>query len=163
MFDDDDDNEFEFDFNDDYDDEDAQKKSEKDRNRRKKLPIFKKAREILDIVDSLVELIDDNEESYISHYRHIMLEDAMIINAKLAGAEGGDLYTLRMENAVIIKIHARSLLTQTSGLKMFGFKETQYLQVLRDAIEEFRVLFIEWVNGFDKSNDIPDEWGQLFR
>ena len=44
-----------------------------------------------------------------------------------------------------------------------GFKETRYLKVLRDAIEEFRVLFIEWVNGFDKSNDIPDEWGPLFR
>ena len=44
-----------------------------------------------------------------------------------------------------------------------GFKETRYLKVLRDAIEEFRILFIEWVNGFDKSNDIPDEWGSLFR
>ena len=122
----------------------------------------KKAREIFEIVDSLMELIDE-EDDFMAHYRGLLFEDASIICAKIAGAEGGDLYTLRMENAVVIKIHARSLLTQTSGLKMMGFKETRYLKVLRDAIEEFRLLFIEWVNSFDKSNDIPDEWGPLFR
>lgn len=160
IFDDDDDEE-DFD-GEDFNSEEAKRDFQREHDRVENMPIMKKAREIFEIVDSLMELIDE-EDDFMAHYRGILFEDASIICAKIAGAEGGDLYTLRMENAVVIKIHARSLLTQTSGLKMMGFKETRYLKVLRDAIEEFRILFIEWVNSFDKSNDIPDEWGPLFR
>jgi hypothetical protein len=46
-----------------------------------------------------------------------MLEDVSIICAKIARAEGRDLYMLRMENAVIIKVHARSLMTLAGALK----------------------------------------------
>lgn len=163
IFDDDDDEDNDFDFDgEDFNSEEAKRDFQREHDRVENMPIMKKAREIFEIVDSLMELIDE-EDDFMAHYRGILFEDASIICAKIAGAEGGDLYTLRMENAVVIKIHARSLLTQTSGLKMMGFKETRYLKVLRDAIEEFRVLFIEWVNSFDKSNDIPDEWGPLFR
>jgi hypothetical protein len=90
------------------------------------------------------------------------MEDVMIINAKLRGAEAGDLYSIRMENAVIIKTHAVSLLTATSGLKMMGLSNNKYLQLLRDEIEAFRILFVEWINSFDKTNDIPDGWGLFF-
>ena len=163
IFDDDDDEDNDFDFDgEDFNSEEAKRDFQREHDRVENMPIMKKAREIFEIVDSLMELIDE-EDDFMAHYRGLLFEDASIICAKIAGAEGGDLYTLRMENAVVIKIHARSLLTQTSGLKMMGFKETRYLKVLRDAIEEFRVLFIEWVNSFDKSNDIPDEWGPLFR
>lgn len=160
IFDDDDDDE-DFD-GEEFNSEEAKRDFQREHDRVENMPIMKKAREIFEIVDSLMELIDE-EDDFMAHYRGLLFEDASIICAKIAGAEGGDLYTLRMENAVVIKIHARSLLTQTSGLKMMGFKETRYLKVLRDAIEEFRLLFIEWVNSFDKSNDIPDEWGPLFR
>lgn len=161
IFDDDDEEDFDFD-GEDYNSDEAKRDFQREHERVENMPIMKKAREIFEIVDSLMELIDE-EDDFMAHYRGLLFEDASIICAKIAGAEGGDLYTLRMENAVVIKIHARSLLTQTSGLKMMGFKETRYLNVLRDAIEEFRLLFIEWVNCFDKSNDIPDEWGPLFQ
>jgi len=29
---------------------------------------------------------------------------------------------------------------------------------MREKVEEFRLEFIEWVRGFDKTNDIPDNW-----
>ena len=161
MFDDDDDDDFGFD-DEEYNSEESKQDFKRENDRIDNLLVMKKAREIFDIVDSLVELIDD-EDAFIAHYRSMLFEDSSIICAKIAGAEGGDLYSLRMENAVLIKIHARNLLAQTSGLKMLGFKDVRYLQVLRDAIEEFRLLFIEWVNGFDKSNDISDNWGNLFR
>ncbi|AEI47856.1 hypothetical protein [Runella slithyformis] len=160
-FDDDDDDDFGLD-DEEYNSEESKRDLQRENDRVDNLPVMKKAREIFDIVDSLVELIDD-EDAFIAHYRSMLFEDASIICAKIAGAEGGDLYSLRMENAVLIRIHARNLLAQTSGLKMLGFKDVRYLQVLRDAIEEFRLLFIEWVNGFDKSNDISDNWGNLFR
>lgn len=161
IFDDDDDEDFGFD-DEDYNSEESKRDFQRENDRVDNLPVMKKAREIFDIVDSLVELIDD-EDAFIAHYRSMLFEDSSIICAKIAGAEGGDLYSLRMENAVLIRIHARNLLAQTSGLKMLGFKDVRYLQVLRDAIEEFRLLFIEWVNGFDKSNDVSDNWGDLFR
>lgn len=105
------------------------------------------------------ELDEEDVKTFGEHYKGIMMEDVMLINAKLRGAEGGDLYSIRMENAVIIKIHAVSLLTATSGLKMMGLSNNKYLQLLRDEIEEFRKLFLEWINTFDKANDIPDGWG----
>lgn len=145
----------------DFDPEEANQEWQQERARIANMPIMLKAREILDTVDSLTELME--EDGIMAHYRDILFEDASMICAKIAGAESRELYSLRMENAVIIKIHARSLLTQVSGLAMMGFKEKHYLEVLREEIEEFRVLFIEWVEGFDKSNDIPDNWGVLFR
>lgn len=108
------------------------------------------------------ELREEDIANFGEHYKNIMMEDVMIINTKLRGAEAGDLYSLRMENAVVIKIHAVSLLTATSGLKMMGLSNNKYLQLLRDEIEEFRKLFVEWINSFDKTNDIPDGWGLFY-
>src|SRR5690349_18768506 len=42
-------------------------------------------------------------QDYLEHMREIMLGDATIIPAKISGAEAGDLYILRMENAAIIR------------------------------------------------------------
>lgn len=167
---DDDDDDFDmndFDFN--PDDEELRKEMDAENERIDNLPIVKKAEELYQLVNSLVETIDGKDANedvpgeMLEHYKSMMLEDVMIISAKIQGAEGGDLYTLRMENAVIIKIHARSLLTHTSGLKMLGYPNHEYLQILRVEIDEFRKLFIEWVNSFDKANDIEDEWGTLFK
>lgn len=108
------------------------------------------------------ELDEEDVRSFGEHYKSIMMEDVMIINAKLRGAEGGNLYSIRMENAVIIKVHAMSLLTATSGLKMMGLSNNKYLQLLRDEIEEFRKLFVDWINTFDKTHDIPDGWGLFY-
>jgi hypothetical protein len=167
---DDDDDDFDMnDFEFDPDDEELQKEMDAENERITNLTIVKKADELYHLVNSLVETIDgkdaneDVPSEMLEHYKSMMLEDVMIIGAKIQGAEGGDLYTLRMENAVIIKVHARSLLTHTSGLKMLGYPNHEYLQILRDEIDEFRKLFIEWVNSFDKSNDIEDEWGNLFK
>lgn len=112
--------------------------------------------------DDAEELDEEDVRSFGEHYKSIMMEDVMIINAKLRGAEGGNLYSIRMENAVIIKVHAMSLLTATSGLKMMGLSNNKYLQLLRDEIEEFRKLFVDWINTFDKTNDIPDGWGLFY-
>jgi hypothetical protein len=108
------------------------------------------------------ELDEEDIKTFGEHYKSIMMEDVMIMNAKIRGAEAGDLYSIRMENAVIIKTHAVSLLTATSGLKMMGLSNNKYLQLLRDEIEEFRKLFLEWIQSFDKTNDIPDGWGLFF-
>ncbi|TDE44518.1 hypothetical protein E0I26_08105 [Flavobacterium rhamnosiphilum] len=89
-----------------------------------------------------------------------MLENAMIIPAKIAGAEAGDLYDLRMENAAIIRKAARELYVQAGSLRFEeGITDKDYIILLRKEIDEFRLLFIDWVAGFDMWNYIKDEWG----
>jgi hypothetical protein len=142
---------------DDYDPEKEQRKLEA-------LPIYKKAMEILDLTEQIVDTF--NDEDHAKMHKQGMLENAMIIPAKIAGAEAMDDYILKMENATIIKIHARSLLTQTSSAKYLHLQDERYLQLLRDEIETFRLLFKEWVatfeNGTTKEGDgwglfVPDE------
>ena len=91
-----------------------------------------------------------------------MMLNGYILGAKIAGAEAADVYTIRMENAMLIKIHARELQAETSLCKAEKLCNQEYLQLLRDELEEFRPLLIEWVKSFDKLNDIEDEWNILF-
>lgn len=150
---DDDDDELDFDLSGESDEFE-----ELDKHR--KLPIFKKAMQIAELTHALVETFDKKKD--IFNLRSQMMENAYILGAKIAGAEGADIYSLRMENAVLIKINARELLTSTSLCKRQKLCDQDYLQLLRDEIEEFRKLFVEWVATFDKTNDIDDDWGIYF-
>jgi hypothetical protein len=146
-----------FDDFDDFDDDDMDDFSEEDLDAHKKLPIFQKAMQIGDITKHLVDTFDEQKD--VLMMREQMMIDACTLGAKIAGAEGGDLYSIRMENAVIIKKHATELLAATSLCKEEKLCNPEYLQLLRSEIEEFRKLFIEWIKTFDRSNDIDDEWG----
>ena len=115
------------------------------------LPIFRKGREIYDLVRQIADLIpDDNEE--LAFTKQVMLEDASILMVKVAGAEGGRLYDLRMECAAIIRKAARELMVQNHSLRAFGFEHVEYFEMVRGLIEEYRLLFIEWVATFDPWN-----------
>ena len=127
----------------------------------KKLPIFKKAEEIRKITEAIVKSIPREKDRFM--VRGMMLENSMIIGAKIAAAEGGDLYVLRMECAVLIKLAARELQVRTNTLRSEKLCPEEYIQLLRDEIDQFRLLFIEWVSGFDKTNGREDEWGDLFQ
>lgn len=145
---------------DEIDDEDLEEAAEeiKNENKRiKEMPLYISAVNIRKLTTSLAETIKEEDDS-------LMMKDQMLLNAyilgpKIAGAEAGDFYTLKMENAVLIKIHARELLTQTSYCKLENLSKPEYLKLLRDEIEVFRKLFVEWVNSFDKTNDMKDDWG----
>jgi hypothetical protein len=125
---------------------------------REKLPIYLKGREILDVVFKITALITDNDE-YLNEVKACMLNDAAMLTVKVAGAEAAGLYDLKMENAVIIRKAARDLMVQQHSLDMFGFEYVEYYQIVRDLIEEYRLLFIDWVAGFDKWDYIIDRWG----
>ncbi|CAD5258029.1 MULTISPECIES: hypothetical protein [unclassified Imperialibacter] len=122
------------------------------------LPIFKKGQEILETVRLIGNLIPEDDEMLQDIEGH-MLSDAALLTVKVAGAEAGDLYDIRMEAAAIIRKAARDLMVQNHSLDMHGFKEVRYYQLVRDLIEEYRLLFIDWVAGFDTNNYIVDQWG----
>ncbi len=143
---------------DEDDNEDGGYDPEKERRKLEALPIYQKALEIYDLTKRITDTLDKEEDS--NPYREMMLEDAMIVPAKIAGAEAMDDYILKMENAVVIKIHARSLLTQTSALRYLAALDEEYIQLLRNEIEEFRFLFKKWVGTFDiDTTKEGDGWG----
>lgn len=136
-------------------------------DRIKKMPLFIKALEIMEISLKIsenvskhdIENLDEAEGEMLEGYAQYIRENATIIPAKISGAEAVEIYDLKMENAAIIRKAARELLTYCTGLAMCGYKNTDYLQLLRDEIEEFRVLFAEWVKTFDQWDYLIDRWG----
>ncbi|MDF1516778.1 MAG: hypothetical protein RQ864_12050 [Lutibacter sp.] len=135
--------------------------------RKKKMPLYKKAQEIMEISlkksESVskhdIENLDEAEGEMLEGYAQYIRENATIIPAKISGAEAVEIYDLKMENAAIIRKAARELSTYCTGLAMCGYKNTDYLQLLRDEIEEFRGLFAEWVKTFDQWNYLFYSWG----
>ena len=123
------------------------------------LPIYQKAEIIFKLVESLVASLPEDDD-YIQDTKHFMIEDAMIIPVKIAGAEGGDMYSIRMQNAAIIRDYAMHLQVQVGSLRFNkNYKDLEYIKIIRKEIDEFRLLFIAWVESFDKNNAIWDDWG----
>lgn len=124
----------------------------------RELPIYKKGWEIYEVVNHICQLIPDDDEP-LAHVKSIMLEDAMMLTVKVAGAEAGQLYDIKMEAAAIIRKAALDLMVQNHTLEMFDFEYVEYFQIVRDLLEEYRLLFIDWVAKFDPWNYIIDRWG----
>lgn len=122
------------------------------------LPLYKKGMEIFDVVRQIGELIPDDDKP-LAHVKQVMLEDAMMLTVKVAGATGAHVYDLKMETAAIIRKSAMNLMIQNHSLEMFGFEEVEYYQIVRRLIEEYRLLFIDWVSKFDKWDYVIDRWG----
>lgn len=81
-------------------------------------PIYQKAELLFQLVESLAaSLPEDNE--LLQSIKKIMRADAMMLLAKIVGAEAGNIYSIRMQNAAIIRYHAMSLYTQVGGLRMY--------------------------------------------
>lgn len=128
-------------------------------NKHEKLPIYQKAMLIYKLVDSLLMSIPENDD-YLQATKELMRADAMIIPAKIAGAEGGDLYSIRMQNAAIIRDHVMHLYVQVGSLRFHkSFTDVEYVTHIRKELDEFRLLFVDWIESFDTSNYIWDEWG----
>ena len=124
----------------------------------KELPIYRKGKEIFDVVHQITELIPEDNER-LQSIKGLMIADAAQLTVKVAGASAAGLYDMKMEAATIIRKAARDLMVSNHSLEMFGFNEVHYFQIVRDLIEEYRLLFIDWVAGFDKWDYMIDRWG----
>ena len=126
----------------------------------RKLPVFIKAEELLELAEAIVEAIkEDDQKEWLAGE---IIGNAMLVQAKIAGAEGAGLYSLRMENAVLIKSAVYNMRNAVISTEMFGLNNEDYVDLMREKIEEFRVEFVAWIRGFDKSYDIPDNWAIRF-
>lgn len=131
------------------------------REKKEDSPIIKKADSIFKQVEALVNAIPE-EDDFLQSQAGLMMSDSMMICAKLAGASSVGLYSIRMQNAAIIRQCAMDLYVFVGGLRYHeGFTSNDYVELIRKEIEEFRLLFIDWVASFDKSDYLWDEW-ELF-
>ena len=64
-----------------------------------------------------------------------------------------------MENATIIRKAARDIFVGGNTLEYFGFSDSKYYNLVRNLIEEFRLLFIDWISSFNPKHYIVDNWG----
>jgi len=124
------------------------------------LPVFQKSDEILELANVIAETLKEDEKR--EHLAAEILNNAMLIQVKIAGAEGGGLYSLKMQNAVLIKLAAHDMLNAVVFAAMVEINEEDYVELMRDKVEEFRLVFVDWIRGFDKSYDIPDNWAIRF-
>ncbi|MCO5947459.1 hypothetical protein [Mucilaginibacter flavidus] len=125
-----------------------------------KLPVYQKAQELFDLAEVIADALKEDEMK--EHLAVQMFTNAALIQAKIAGAEGGGLYTLRMQNAVLIKLATQDMFNAISFASMVEINEEDYVDLMRDKIDEFRLVFNDWVRGFDKTYDIPDNWAIRF-
>jgi len=124
------------------------------------LPILRKANGILDLVRMITDLFPEDNQ-YLQMMKMQLLEDAMILPVKISGAEAVKLYDIKMENATLVRKAAKNLQVSYHGLEMFGFDEVNYYKIVREKIKELRLLFIDWVAGFNQTHFITDDW-ELF-
>lgn len=90
--------------------------------------------------------------------KSLMMQNAMMLCPKIMGAEGGDMYILRMENASIIRTNARELDIQVKSALMFEQCSKKDAHVVISELEKFKQLFKAWVSHFEK-DDMEDDWG----
>lgn len=121
-------------------------------------PIFKKAEEIYQALKTITDLFPE-DNIYLNEIKGNLLGDSMVIQAKISGAEAVKLYDIKMENAAIIRKAARDIFVGGNTLEMFGFEDAKYYKIVRNLIEEFKILFAEWVEGFNPKHFIVDDWG----
>lgn len=119
--------------------------------------LYKKAIDILNITQTICDLMPDEE--YEEMTKGLMLSNAMIIPAKIHGAMAVDnVYSMMMENAVIIKVNICELKAQLWACDEIHGIEKKYTEVLKEEIKIFKALFIDWVGSFENENDLPDDW-----
>ena len=119
--------------------------------------LFKKGIDILNLTRTICDVLPVDEHAEIT--KQLMMENAMLVTSKIKGAMAIDeVYSLVMENAVIIKVNICQLKDQLWACNAIHEVEQKYLDVLNDEIESFKKIFIQWVGSFDKENDLPDEW-----
>lgn len=126
------------------------------------IPIMVKAMEIQELVSALRAFYEEAEvdkNSPLEMQLDMIYENSLIIPAKIAGAEGGDIYDIRMENAAIIRKAAREISVTLGYLDLGRLEENEYTDLIRLEIENFKVLFREWVKTFDPWNYVLDDWG----
>ncbi len=124
--------------------------------------------EIAEVEEEMEEIIGMNleETERVRKIYWIRIKVKIILNSYEVGklileAEYRRLYNSKMENAVFIRKIVITIETLIGVLISANESliEKSYAIVIRDEIENFRILFVSWISTFEKDFDDMDEWG----
>lgn len=105
--------------------------------------------------------IEEKEDGFPADYwedhKAMILGDAYQVAVKIKSSEVG-LYTIRMENASIIRKNAQFIKSSMLTMMAEEVIEEEYGNIIRSEIDKFRELFKKWVSTFQK-DEYEDEWG----
>lgn len=121
--------------------------------------LFTKGMEIEEVVHNIIQLIPEDGHEILKKVADDMMSEAMMLSVKVVGAKGDVFYSHKMENAAIIRKAANDLILHEHSFRAWGFEENDYFLLVRQLVEEYRLLFVEWVEGFDQWNYLIDRWG----
>jgi hypothetical protein len=121
-----------------------------------KLTVYHKAKDILVLAEHICESLKDDDQK--EHIEHQILSNALIISVKIAAAAGCEVYSVKVENLLKIKFAVREMFEGVLFARLIRINPNDYVQLMRAAIEEFRIEFVKWVRTFDASNDMKDDW-----
>lgn len=145
---------------DDWDDELRQwEEEDKAREARKKradsFPVMIKAKEILALAENVASLWDDDPPTTGSLLKYKSKD----IVSNIYEAEAEDFYSLRIEKAIMAKHAVFELKEYVAwGISQTHPESKAYLDLFEPLIEEFRVLFMDWIYGFNRFYDVEDDW-----
>ena len=121
--------------------------------------LYNKWREIFMLVESYCETLQDSKDyDHAEKNKELIWQNLFIVAPKIIGAVGADLYTLKMENASIVRNNCREMMEQIKFTAMVGAGEEKYADAIEREMDIFRELFKTWVNTFVK-DEHEDEWG----
>jgi len=69
-----------------------------------------------------------------------------------------DTYTMKMENAALVRFNCRQMMEQINFSVLMGWSDEDYKRVIEDSFEQFKLLVSVWVATFRKEGD-EDDWG----
>jgi hypothetical protein len=142
--------------------EELENEMREERKRLAKHPLLKQAKEILSMVDVLLDTCSD--ELIADQYGASLRESAMIVVVKLSSALNSDNYLLCMQNASLIREHGEYLRLSNHMLNSSGAFDKKYVSMFREEMESFRLLFREWTKEIHKlESDVDDEWGLFLK
>lgn len=124
------------------------------KNTYQELQVYKKAYDIAEITEVLANSFDIDMKNISAQ----LLSLSKLLPEKIAAAESGNFYTLRVEAAFSVRYAAKELQSLLLLCKALQLSHPDYIEFLYDGLESFRVLFLNWVASFDKRCDYKDDW-----
>ncbi|MCW3112485.1 MAG: hypothetical protein JWR18_881 [Segetibacter sp.] len=108
---------------------------------------------------TIKEISETGEEAdFVAGQKAMILGDAYEVGAKIRSSEAASMFVLKMENAAIIRKNAQFVKSALLNLVFQNELDEEHAETLRNEIDDFRQLFKNWVNSFER-DEYTDEWG----
>jgi hypothetical protein len=118
------------------------------------MPVMIKANDILDLISAICASMPDDDDTGGT----LKIEGLELV-AYIERAECRVTYSDKMECAVAARFQIRNMIENLYVSEQYDYIKQDYILILREAINEFKPFFRDWVKTFDKSEIYDDGWG----